>query len=72
MTKASSCWELGRTIPSVSCCRIKRLFENGSKQMGSVAASLFDFHFQRLAGRHQRLDSLHNDSSLGEGEKRQR
>ena len=65
MTKAPSYWERSRTIPSVSRCRIKRLFKNGLEQMGSVATSLPNFRFQRLTGRHQRLDSFYDDGLFG-------
>ena len=33
--------------------------------MGSVATSLLDFRFERLAGHYQRLDSFHDDGLLG-------
>ncbi len=42
-------------------------FEYGLEEMGGMCARLLDLGFQRPAGRHQRLHSLHNRDLLGKG-----
>ena len=47
--------------------RHRSLFQDGLQELDSVATSLLDFRFERLAGPHQRLDSFYNDGLFGEG-----